>query len=91
MDGPDAVAGDVQGRAVPAWQEQAMDMSFRYFAGEDMDLQLKIAEKVLTDENRAMVFCKMPDALRRHWVKRLREVEPQLQLELPQPFMLVVV
>ncbi len=60
------------------WQEQAMDMFFRDFAGEDMDLQLKIAEKVLTDENKAMVFCKMPDVLRRHWVKRLREVHNRI-------------
>lgn len=60
------------------WQEQAMDIFFRDFVGEDMDLQLKIAEKVLTDENKAMVFCKMPDALRRHWVKRLREVHNRI-------------
>ncbi|KAL2020605.1 hypothetical protein VTK56DRAFT_8095 [Thermocarpiscus australiensis] len=58
----------------PGWQEQALDIFFRDFAGEEMDLQLKIAEKVLAaDEGKAMVFCKMPDALRRHWVKRLRE------------------
>lgn len=62
----------------PGWQEQAMDTFFRDFAAEDMDLQLKIAEKVLTDENKAMVFCKMPDVLRRHWVKRLREVHNRI-------------
>ncbi|KAL2015079.1 hypothetical protein VTK56DRAFT_6329 [Thermocarpiscus australiensis] len=62
------------GAAPPGWQEQALDIFFRDFAGEEMDLQLKIAEKVLAaDEGKAMVFCKMPDALRRHWVKRLRE------------------
>jgi hypothetical protein len=55
-----------------------MDMFFRDFVAEDMDLQLKIAEKVLTDENKAMVFCKMPDVLRRHWVKRLREVHNRI-------------
>jgi hypothetical protein len=60
------------------WQEQAMDIFFHDFAAEDMDLQLKIAEKVLADENKAMVFCKMPDALRRHWVKRLREVHNRI-------------
>jgi len=42
-----------------------------------MDLQLKIAEKVLTDENKAMVFCKMPGDLRNHWVRRLREMHNQ--------------
>jgi hypothetical protein len=58
----------------PRWQEQAMEIFFRDFGDEDMDLQLKIAEKALTDENKALVFCKMPVALRRHWIKRLREV-----------------
>lgn len=66
------------GGARSSWPEQAMDIFFRDFAGEDMDLQLKIAEKVLGDENKAMVFCKMPDALRRHWVKRLREVHNRI-------------
>jgi ATP-dependent exoDNAse (exonuclease V) beta subunit len=65
-------------KPVPGWQEQAMDIFFRDFGAEDMDLQLKIAEKVLTDENKAMVFCKMPDVLRRHWVKRLREVHNRI-------------
>jgi hypothetical protein len=63
-----------RGKPSPGWQEQALDIFFRDFAAEDIDLQLKIAEKMLTDENKAMVFCKMPDALRRHWVKRLREL-----------------
>ncbi|EEY22486.1 conserved hypothetical protein [Verticillium alfalfae VaMs.102] len=59
-----------------AWRShiEAMDIFFRDFADEDMDLQLKIAEKALADENKAMVFCKMPATLRKHWVKRLREV-----------------
>jgi hypothetical protein len=65
-------------KPIPGWQEQAMDIFFRDFVAEDMDLQLKIAEKVLTDENKAMVFCKMPDVLRRHWVKRLREVHNRI-------------
>lgn len=62
------------GKPRMTWQEQAMDMFFRDFHDEDLDLQLKIAEKVLTDENKAMFFVKMPLALRRHWVKRLREL-----------------
>lgn len=60
--------------SAPRWPEQALDIFFRDFSDEDMDLQLKIAEKALADENKAMVFCKMPAAVRRHWVKRLREV-----------------
>ncbi|OIW32774.1 hypothetical protein CONLIGDRAFT_277930 [Coniochaeta ligniaria NRRL 30616] len=61
--------------ARPGWSEQALDIFFRDFGEEDMDLQIKIAEKALAaDENKAMVFCKMPVLLRKHWVKRLREV-----------------
>ena len=56
------------------WSELALELFFREFTDEDKDLQLKIAEKVLTDDNKAMVFMKMPVALRKHWVKRLREV-----------------
>lgn len=61
-------------RAPPKWQEQAVEILFRDFEAEDPDLQLKIAEKALTDENKAMVFVKMTPALRKHWVGRLREV-----------------
>lgn len=66
------------GRSRFSWQEQAMELFFRDFSTEDMDLQLKIAEKALTDENKAMVFVKMPEALRKHWVKRLREVHNRI-------------
>ncbi|KAK0620800.1 Myb/SANT-like DNA-binding domain-containing protein [Immersiella caudata] len=59
------------------WSEQALEIFFREFSEEDMDLQLKIAEKVLTDDNKAMVFCKMTDQLRNHWVRRLREMHNQ--------------
>ncbi|KAK3380645.1 Myb/SANT-like DNA-binding domain-containing protein [Lasiosphaeria ovina] len=74
-DGIQALADALRtARVRPGWSEQAMDIFFRDFSDEDMDLQLKIAEKALTDENKAMVFCKMTVALRKHWVKRLREV-----------------
>ena len=55
------------------WPEQAMEIFFLEFADEDMDLQLRIAEKILTDTSKAVMFCKMPTTLRKHWVKRLRE------------------
>ena len=61
-------------RSPPKWPEQAVEIFFREFADEDADLQLKIAEKALTDDNKAMVFVKMTPVLRRHWVGRLREV-----------------
>ena len=69
-----SIAEALKARTPPRWPEQAMDIFFRDFADEDMDLQIKIAEKALADENKAMVFCKMPAVLRKHWVKRLREV-----------------
>ncbi|KAI8626540.1 Myb/SANT-like DNA-binding domain-containing protein [Xylariaceae sp. FL1651] len=64
----------LKSRVTPKWPEQALEIFFCEFADEDADLQLKIAEKALTDENKAMVFVKMTPILRRHWVSRLREV-----------------
>ncbi|OTA88853.1 hypothetical protein M434DRAFT_79953 [Hypoxylon sp. CO27-5] len=69
-----ALAEALKARSPPRWPEQAVEIFFREFADEDADLQLKIAEKALTDENKAMVFVKMTPVLRRHWVGRLREV-----------------
>lgn len=60
--------------AAPNWPQQAMEVFFRDFGDEEMDLQIKIGEKVLCDNNKAMMFCMMPEDLRRHWVKRLREL-----------------
>ncbi|KAI1103820.1 Myb/SANT-like DNA-binding domain-containing protein [Jackrogersella minutella] len=73
-DGILSLADALNARSPPKWPEQAVEIFFREFADEDADLQLKIAEKALTDENKAMVFVKMRPALRRHWVGRLREV-----------------
>ncbi|KAI1383826.1 Myb/SANT-like DNA-binding domain-containing protein [Hypoxylon trugodes] len=73
-DGILTLAEALKGRNPPKWPEQAVEIFFREFADEDADLQLKIAEKALTDENKAMVFVKMTPALRRHWVGRLRDV-----------------
>ncbi|KAI1762659.1 Myb/SANT-like DNA-binding domain-containing protein [Hypoxylon sp. FL1150] len=69
-----SLAEALKARNPPKWAEQAVEIFFREFADEDADLQLKIAEKALTDENKAMVFVKMTPMLRRHWVGRLREV-----------------
>lgn len=62
----------------PRWTEQAMETFFRDFADEDMDLQIKIGEKVLADANKAMMFCLMPEQVRQHWVKRLRELHNRM-------------
>lgn len=56
------------------YPQQAMEIFFRDFGDEDQDLQIKIGEKVLCDTNKAMMFCMVPEELRRHWVKRLREL-----------------
>ncbi|KAI0173156.1 Myb/SANT-like DNA-binding domain-containing protein [Hypoxylon sp. FL1284] len=73
-DGILTLAEALKARNQPKWAEQAMEIFFREFADEDADLQIKIAEKALTDENKAMVFVKMTPILRMHWVGRLREV-----------------
>ncbi|KAK8060683.1 hypothetical protein PG996_010613 [Apiospora saccharicola] len=70
----DALRSNNRSSHPPKWSEQAMEIFFREFADEDPDLQLKIAEKALTDENKALVFAKSTPELRRHWVGRLREV-----------------
>lgn len=62
------------GAQMAQWREQALDMFFRDFADEDLDLQVKISESVLSNEGKAMVFCKMPVQVRQHWVRRLREM-----------------
>lgn len=54
------------------WREEAVDLLFKDFADEDADLKINISENVLSDEHKAMVFCKMPLHLRQHWVKKLR-------------------
>ncbi|KAH6661028.1 Myb/SANT-like DNA-binding domain-containing protein [Truncatella angustata] len=73
-DGLYMLAEALKARSQPKWPEQAMEILFRDFSDEDADLQLKIAEKALTDENKAMMFVKATPELRRHWVGRLREV-----------------
>ncbi|PFH57182.1 hypothetical protein XA68_15411 [Ophiocordyceps unilateralis] len=55
------------------WQETALDLFFREFADQDLDLQIRISESVLRDEHRALVFCKMPWRLRQHWVSKFTE------------------
>lgn len=64
----------------PRWSEQAMELFFREFADEDADLQIKIGEKVLSDSNKAMMFCLMSEQLRKHYVKRLRELHIRMDV-----------
>ena len=63
----------VRSRPNLRWQEEALDVFFRDFADEDLDLQVKISESVLINECKAMVFCKMPGRVRQHWVRRFKE------------------
>lgn len=67
----------LRARASPRWREQALDIFFRDFSSEEMDLQVKISENVLSNENKAMVFCKMPEQVRQHWVGKFREMHQQ--------------
>ncbi|KAL8408507.1 hypothetical protein RB594_007079 [Gaeumannomyces avenae] len=60
------------------WPEQAMEIFFRDFSEEELVLQCSIAEKMLTDPNKALMFCKMTPELRRQWVKRLRDVHTRI-------------
>ena len=64
----------LKAKQTPRWREDALDIFFRDFPDEDLDLQVKISENILTHENKAMVFCKMPVRVRQHWVARLREM-----------------
>lgn len=60
------------------WPEQAMEIFFRDFGEEELVLQCSIAEKMLTDPNKALMFCKMTPELRRQWVKRLRDAHTRI-------------
>jgi hypothetical protein len=64
----------IKARAAPRWRELALDLFFREHADEELDLQVKISENVLSNETKAMVFCKMPDRVRQHWVGKFREM-----------------
>lgn len=61
-------------RGAPRWREQALDIFFGDFSNEELDLQVKISENVLSNEHKAMVFCKMPEGVRQHWVSKFREM-----------------
>ncbi|PHH67422.1 hypothetical protein CDD81_32 [Ophiocordyceps australis] len=65
--------GNTRTESSHRWQETALDLFFREFCDQNMDLQIKISEMVLRDEHRALVFCKMPWRVRQHWFKRLAE------------------
>ena len=67
-------------RATPKWREDALDLFFHEFAAEELDLQVKISENILCHETKAMIFCKMPGQVRRHWVSRLRELHHKAAL-----------
>ncbi|KAJ4165456.1 hypothetical protein LMH87_007088 [Akanthomyces muscarius] len=54
------------------WREQAVDLFYRDFSAEELDLQVKVPQELLSNEHTAMVFCKMPCQVREHWVRSLR-------------------
>lgn len=60
-------------RSARQWQEDAVDLFFRDFSGEEVDLQIAVSQTVLSNEHTAMVFCKMPLKVREHWVRQQRD------------------
>ncbi|EXV04494.1 Myb/SANT-like DNA-binding domain protein [Metarhizium robertsii] len=76
---PQTTAADSQPNGLPTclsssrWCELALEQFFKDFAGEDMDLQIRVAETVLVNESRALVYCKMPWCVKQHWIKKLDE------------------
>ncbi|KAG6019736.1 hypothetical protein E4U41_003123 [Claviceps citrina] len=56
---------------VSRWCEMALEQFFRDFADESMDLQIEIAQHVLVDESKALIYCKMPWRVKQHWIKKL--------------------
>ncbi|KAK5996837.1 L10-interacting MYB domain-containing-like protein [Cladobotryum mycophilum] len=69
----DEIVDILKARGSRRWREEAIDLFFKDFPDEDPDLQIKVTETILSDEHKAMLFCKMPSKLRKHWVKRLGE------------------
>lgn len=64
-----AIAG---GGGSGQWREQAVDLFFRDFSSEELELQVRIPQELFSNEHTAMVFCKMPCQVREHWVRSLR-------------------
>ncbi|KAJ3488306.1 hypothetical protein NLG97_g6223 [Lecanicillium saksenae] len=54
------------------WREKAVDLFYRDFSMEDLDLQVRVPQELFSNEHTAMVFCKMPCQVREHWVRSLR-------------------
>ncbi|TQV94023.1 hypothetical protein V2A60_002909 [Cordyceps javanica] len=46
------------------WCEEAVDLFYRDFSAEELDLQVRIPQELLSNEHTAMVFCKMPCQLK---------------------------
>lgn len=60
-------------RNVRQWREEAVDLFFKDFSSEELDLQVKVSQDIFSNDHTAMVFCKMPVRVREHWVRVLRE------------------
>lgn len=64
--------GAIAGSSSSQWCEKAVDLFYRDFSSEELDLQVRIPQDLLSNEHTAMVFCKMPYQVREHWVRSLR-------------------
>lgn len=68
----DVTCTRARGGSTGQWREKAVDLFYRDFAAEELDLQVRIPHELLSNEHTAMVFCKMPCQVREHWVRTLR-------------------
>ncbi|KAI0016829.1 Myb/SANT-like DNA-binding domain-containing protein [Xylariomycetidae sp. FL0641] len=68
-----SLAEALRARAPPKWPELALDLFFSEFSHLDAEFQLRVGEKILCDETKAMVFVKMTPVLRSHYINRLKE------------------
>lgn len=70
--GAAAAAAAAGGSDSAPWREKAVDLFYRDFSAEELDLQVKVPQELFSNEHTAMVFCKMPCQVREHWVRSLR-------------------
>ncbi|KAJ6785059.1 hypothetical protein PWT90_05242 [Aphanocladium album] len=74
LRGVQDLLGTLAGNGSARWREKAVDLFYRDFSMEDLDLQVRVPQELLSNEHTAMVFCKMPCQVREHWVRGLRNV-----------------
>lgn len=72
LRGMQDLLGSLAGSSSAQWREKAVDLFYRDFSAEELDLQVRVPQELFSNEHTAMVFCKMPCQVREHWVRSLR-------------------